>query len=136
MAGLLEKVTIMLNEAKSLCFAFAAFTVIASLSTAAQAGAGRQLAKQKCASCHAIGEDDSSSNPNAPPFRALHRRYPVDAVREAFLKGLEVGHRDMPTFILTPQEITDIISFLRDLDPCGQPSSDSTAMAKCFAPVE
>ena len=126
----------MLNRARSSCFAFAAFTVIAGLSTAAQADSGRQLAKQKCASCHAIGEDDSSSNPNAPPFRSLHRRYPVDALRKAFLQGLQVGHRDMPKFILTPQEITDMISFLRDLDPCGKPSSDKVAMAKCFAPIE
>lgn len=124
------------NGARSFYCAFAAFTVIAGLGTAAQAGVGQALAKQKCASCHAIGEDDSSPNPNAPPFRSLHRRYPVDALREAFLKGLEVGHRDMPTFILTPQEITNIISFLRDFDPCGKPSSDNAAMAKCFAPIE
>src|SRR3546814_3951905 len=42
----------------------------------------------------------------------------------------------MPRFILTPQEVTDIIAFLHDLNPCRKPSSDDAAMARCFAPME
>jgi len=122
-------------ETRSLIALVAVFIAVVSFSTGAQAGAGHRLAEQKCASCHAIGEAGSSPNPIAPPFRAIHRRYPVDALRRSFLRGLEVGHRDMPRFVLSPQEITDIIAYLRDLDPCGKPSSDKVAMAKCFEPM-
>src|SRR3546814_9871216 len=81
---------------------------------------GRDLAERQCASCHAIGETNASPNRLAPPFRSLYRQYPVDALQPAFLKGLEVDHRDIPRFILTPTELTDIIAFLHDLTPCDR----------------
>src|SRR3546814_14825008 len=87
----------------------------------------------RCASFHASGENNASPHRSAPPFRSLYRQYPVDALQPAFLKGLEVDHRDMPRFILTPQEGTDIIAFLHDLNSCRKPSSDDAAMARCFA---
>jgi cytochrome c len=96
---------------------------------------GRQLAEQRCAGCHAIGEEDSSRNPRAPALRIIYRRYPVDGLREAFAKGLEVGHRDMPHFTLRPAEIDSLVDYLRSLNPCGRPSSDTAAMEKCFAPM-
>src|SRR3546814_16744964 len=99
-------------------FAFAA------AGSAEEVSRGRDLAERRCASCHAIGETNASPNRLAPPFRSLYRQYPVDALQPAFLKGLEVDHRDMPRFILTPQEVTDIIAFLHDLTPCRKPSSD------------
>lgn len=100
------------------------------------AGRGRELAERQCANCHAIGESDASPNAVAPPFRNLYRQYPVDALRPAFMKGLEVGHRDMPRFVLAPQQVTDVIAFLHGLNPCGKASSDKKAMARCFAPAK
>lgn len=98
--------------------------------------AGQRVAQAKCAACHAIGAEGDSPNPKAPPLRNLYTRYPIDALRPAFLKGMEVGHRDMPTFILKPQEVTDLLAYIRSLDPCGRPSSDQAAMARCFAPMK
>lgn len=103
---------------------------------AASADAGRQVAQDKCAACHAIGEEDASPNPKAPPLRSLHVRYPIDGLRQAFMEGLEVGHINMPKFVLKPQEVTDLLVYLRSLDPCGRPSSDKAAMARCFAPMK
>lgn len=60
----------------------------------------------------------------------------VDALRESFLKGLQVGHRNMPLFKLTPEEINEIVGYLEDLNPCAKPSSDQAAMAACFSPME
>ena len=97
---------------------------------------GRQIAEQKCARCHAIGETDSSPNPRAPALRDLDRRYPVDGLRDAFAEGLEVGHRNMPQFTLPPAEIDNIVGYLRSLNPCLRPSSDKAAMTRCFAPIE
>lgn len=100
------------------------------------APSGRQLVQQKCAGCHAISLDDASPNPGAPPLRTLYRRYPIDALNEAFTKGMKVGHRDMPRFTLSRSEVRSILSYLRSLDPCGQLSSDAAAMARCFEPME
>src|SRR3546814_13780462 len=108
----------------------------AAAGSAEEVSRGRDLAERRCASCHAIGETNASPNRLAPPFRSLYRQYPVDALQPAFLKGLEVDHRDMPRFILTTQEVTDIIPFLHDLNPCRKPSSDDAAMSRCFAPME
>lgn len=112
------------------------FASVAATVDAGNISRGRELAERRCASCHAIGETDASPNVLAPPLRNLYRQYPVDALRPAFLNGLEVGHPDMPRFVLAPQEVTDILAFLHDLDPCGKPSSDSAAMARCFTPME
>lgn len=112
---------------------------LAGFSAAGHAGEidrGRALAERQCARCHAIDDTGASPVALAPPFRTLYRRYPVDALRPAFLRGLEVGHRDMPRFVLSSEEVADIIAFLDDLDPCSKPSSDAAAMARCFAPVE
>jgi cytochrome c len=111
---------------------------VASVPAPASAAAptGRQLAEQKCAGCHAIAEADTSPNPRSPALRDLYRRYPVDGLREAFANGLEVGHRDMPHFILKPAEINSLVDYLRSLNPCTKSSSDQAALAKCFAPME
>lgn len=98
--------------------------------------AGLQVAIEKCSGCHAIREEGLSPNPKAPPLRTLNTRYPIDALRENFLKGMEVGHQDMPILILAPEEVTNLLVYLRSLDPCSKPSSDKAAMAKCFAPMD
>ena len=97
---------------------------------------GQQLAATKCAGCHAIGETGLSPDPRAPVLRKLYRRYPVDGLREAFARGMEVGHRGMPRFTLAPTDIDRLVDYLRSLNPCGKPSSDAAAMKECFAPME
>lgn len=101
-----------------------------------QTETGRALVVRKCGGCHATGEQDASANADAPPFRTINRRYPVEALRESFLKGLTVGHRAMPPFTLPESEIAAMVAYLRDLDPCRRPSSDTAAMARCFAPIQ
>ena len=83
-----------------------AIVMLAGFAAAGHAGEidrGRALAERQCARCHAIGDTGASPVALAPPFRALYRRYPVDALRPAFLRGLEVGHRDMPRFVLSSE---------------------------------
>jgi mono/diheme cytochrome c family protein len=103
--------------------------------SAASPEPGLQVAIEKCSGCHAIREEGPSPNPHAPPLRTLNTRYPIDALRENFLKGMEVGHQDMPILILAPEDVTNLLVYLRSLDPCSKPSSDKVAMAKCFAPM-
>ena len=90
-----------------------------SLVTAAQAqmpqvDRGRALAQANCARCHAIGRTGESPLPKAPPFRTLHRRYPVQNLAEAFAEGIRVAH-PMPEFRLEPNQIDDLIAYLQSL---------------------
>ena len=126
----------MWKPALTLAMMLTAAAGVAAGGNAPQVEKGRSLAMQRCAGCHAIGSDGASPNPAAPRFRDLYKSYPVDALRPALQNGLRIGHRDMPTFVLTPDEVTGIVAFLHDLDPCGKPASDEAAMARCFAPAE
>jgi hypothetical protein len=38
---------------------------------------GEALVKANCARCHAVGRSDESRHPDAPPFRTLSQRYPL-----------------------------------------------------------
>lgn len=77
---------------------------------------GKALVEANCAGCHAIGTADVSVHPQAPAFRTLSERYPLDALEEAFVEGIATGHPDMPEFIATPEQIAAIIDYIGSLD--------------------
>lgn len=95
----------------------------------------RELTERRCGSCHAVTMDDASPNSNAPPLRDMFKRYPVYALGDALRTGTEIGHRDMPRFMLTPDEAIVIVAYLESLNPCAKPSSDDAAMERCFGPT-
>ena len=78
---------------------------------------GRAFAQANCARCHAIGRSGESPLPKAPPFRTLHKRYPVDDLEEALAEGIRTGHPAMPEFVLDKHQIRDLISYLKSLEP-------------------
>jgi cytochrome c len=80
------------------------------------AARGEVLARDNCAACHAIGRTGPSARPDAPPFRDLHRRYPVEQLAEALAEGIGTGHEDMPEFQLDPPAIADFLAWLRTLE--------------------
>jgi hypothetical protein len=41
----------------------------------------------------------------------------------------------MPTFRMRADEVEAVLAYLKSVDPCVQPSSDQTAMNRCFAPL-
>ena len=59
---------------------------------------GEVLVKENCSRCHAIGKEGNSPHPEAPPFRTLSSRYPVDYLSESLAEGIVSGHPDMPIF--------------------------------------
>lgn len=77
---------------------------------------GHEFALAKCARCHGIGRNDESPLEQAPPFRRLHQRYPVEQLAEAFAESIVVGHTDMPPFELQPQEIAALLAYLESLE--------------------
>ncbi len=96
---------------------------------------GKAIAVKERAGCHAVGLTDTSTNLAAPPFRDLYKRYPVDALREEFLKGYQVAHPPMPTFHLPQAKVDPLLAFLKSLNPCSAPSTDQAAMERCFEPL-
>lgn len=76
---------------------------------------GRALATQYCAGCHAIGNEQASPNPEAPPFRTLSERYPIDALEETFVDAINTGHPGMPVFQASPEQIYAILDYIAEV---------------------
>ena len=77
---------------------------------------GKTFALTNCARCHAIDRASSSPLKIAPPFRILHTRYPVETLAEALAEGIQTGHPTMPEFRLDPDQIHDLLSYLKTLE--------------------
>jgi cytochrome c len=77
---------------------------------------GKTYALTNCARCHSIDRVTNSPLKIAPPFRTLHLRYPVETLGEALAEGIETGHPTMPAFQLDPDQINDLLSYLRSLE--------------------
>jgi cytochrome c len=96
------------------CFVFAC----ASSAAMAQSGReqrGQAFVQTNCAQCHAIGRVGDSPVPEAPPFRTLHNRYPIESLAEAFAEGITTGHPSMPQFQLDPAQINDLLAYLESV---------------------
>ena len=76
---------------------------------------GQALLTKNCGRCHAIGTSGLSRRPDAPPFRAVMRRYSPEALEEALGEGLSTGHEAMPEFVFQPDEIAAIVGYLDTL---------------------
>ncbi len=86
-----------------------------ALAASPAAQRGKAYARTHCARCHAIGRTGNSPFRPAPPFRTLNRRYPVDMLGEALAEGIDTGHPAMPEFVLDPDQIHDLLSYLKTL---------------------
>jgi cytochrome c len=75
---------------------------------------GKAIA-QHCARCHAIGENDTSSHKDAPPFRTFHGKWPLEQLEEALAEGIAVNHFDMPEYTFTPDQASDFRAYLMTL---------------------
>jgi mono/diheme cytochrome c family protein len=76
---------------------------------------GRQLVDQLCGRCHATGPTGDSQTPEAIPFRLIKTRYPVDDLAESLAEGISTGHPQMPEYSFQPNDIDDILEYLRTL---------------------
>ncbi|GJE74282.1 c-type cytochrome [Methylorubrum suomiense] len=76
---------------------------------------GETLARTNCARCHAVGRVGASPLREAPPFRELHARYPVEDLGEALVEGIRTGHPSMPEFRFDPDQAEALIAYLKTL---------------------
>lgn len=77
---------------------------------------GLTIARANCARCHSIDRVTASPLAIAPPFRTLHKKYPVENLEEAMAEGITTGHPTMPEFRFETDQIGDFLAFLKTLE--------------------
>lgn len=76
---------------------------------------GAVLAAQWCAECHAVKAGQTSPNPKAPAFPAIAQEpSATDYGLRVFLK---TTHATMPNFKINPDDIDDLVDYIRSLKP-------------------
>jgi cytochrome c len=76
---------------------------------------GEELLLRDCGSCHAVGKTGNSPKREAPAFRTLGQRYPVESLEEALGEGIMSGHPDMPEFTFDADDVGAIIAYLKSI---------------------
>jgi mono/diheme cytochrome c family protein len=106
------------------------FAVVLAVAAALAAGSARaasveqggQLARDNCGGCHATGGQGPSPNTEAPPFRVLGQRYPIEDLQESLAEGIVTGHPAMPQFVFSPEHVADLIAYLKSIQ-VGRPAT-------------
>lgn len=92
-----------------------AATGIARADDAEELKRGEELVRRHCASCHAVGRADRGPHKEAPAFRVLGKRYPIESLEEALAEGMMSGHPDMPEFEFDAADVGAIIAYLNSI---------------------
>lgn len=77
---------------------------------------GKNFVVTNCSRCHSVDKVSQSPLKIAPPFRTLHLKYPIETLQEALAEGISTGHPTMPMFRLEPDQINDVLSYLKSLE--------------------
>ena len=96
-----------------LCMIFAASMAFGQDADALKRG--EALLASECSRCHATGRTGESRHPQAPSFRTLSKRYPIESLEEALGEGLISGHPDMPEFKFESDDVGAIIAYLNSI---------------------
>jgi mono/diheme cytochrome c family protein len=93
--------------------------VVATSAACAQDAAalkrGEALLAKECSRCHATARTGESRHPQAPLFRSLAKRYPIESLEEALGEGIISGHPDMPEFKFEGDDVGAIIAYLKSI---------------------
>ena len=106
------------------------FTACQSLPPAGPAAStvpvpSQAFAQASCGSCHAVGRDGRSSNPNAPPFPAIVNQEGLTAeTLSTWLRGAHNYPREMDFYLGDPQ-VDALVAYMLTLrDPNYRRPSD------------
>jgi cytochrome c len=91
-------------------------TLTPAVAASPQQQRGKTFALNNCAKCHSIDKVSASPLKIAPPFRSLHKRYPIETLSEALAEGISTGHPTMPEFQLETDQIGDLLAYLKTLE--------------------
>ena len=92
---------------------------LASASAFAQSPAaqrGLTFVRTHCSQCHSIDKISESPLAIAPAFRTLHLKYPIESLERPLAEGIIASHPTMPQFRLEPDQIGDVIAYLKTLE--------------------
>ncbi|MEZ5936915.1 MAG: cytochrome c [Hyphomonadaceae bacterium] len=73
---------------------------------------GQQVAESLCASCHALGDSETSPNSAAPAFRHVLEGYRPEALAADLKQAATISHRNMPTFYMEDSHVDDLVAYL------------------------
>jgi mono/diheme cytochrome c family protein len=76
---------------------------------------GLELAEIHCATCHAVGREGESPLKDAPRFRNLGKRYPLEDLEESLAEGIVTAHDGMPEFAFAPEDIDAFLGYLTSI---------------------
>jgi cytochrome c len=76
---------------------------------------GEQLLQRDCGRCHATARTGDSPRKEAPAFRTLSQRYPIESLEESLGEGILSGHPDMPEFSFDADDVGAIIAYLNSI---------------------
>ena len=76
---------------------------------------GETLLQRDCGSCHATAKTGDSPRKDAPAFRTLSQRYPIEQLEESLGEGIMSGHPDMPEFSFDADDVGAIIAYLNSI---------------------
>ena len=115
-------------RACALALALFAVSVVSPVAAAEKglANKGEVLIRDNCSRCHAIGRTGDSPKAEAPPFRTLSSKYPIENLAESLAEGIVSGHPEMPIFVFKPHDIDAIIAYLQSIQDV--PEADPEAM--------
>jgi mono/diheme cytochrome c family protein len=75
--------------------------------------AGATYAKQYCAKCHAIADEDASPEHAAPRFKDVANTSGMTAT--ALTVWLQTSHPTMPNIILEPNDMSNVVAYILSL---------------------
>ena len=110
-----DKLGEMLVRLIALGLALACAAASASAQGTADLKRGEALVTRNCARCHATMRTGESTHPDAPAFRTLGKRYPIESLEEALGEGIISGHPDMPEFVFESSDVGAIIAYLKSI---------------------
>lgn len=115
-------------RACALPLALYAVSVVSPVDAAVKglANKGEVLIRDNCSRCHAIGRTGDSPKAEAPPFRTLSSKYPIENLAESLAEGIVSGHPEMPIFVFKPHDVDAIIAYLQSIQDV--PEADPEAM--------
>ncbi|NWH07278.1 MAG: cytochrome c [Alphaproteobacteria bacterium] len=91
----------------------------------ASSARGGEIAKTRCARCHALDEATASPYPGAYPFRKVLERWTSEDLKTALTTGIIASHPPQDETVhemkLSPEEAADFIAYLQTLTPAPSP---------------
>lgn len=76
---------------------------------------GLTFVRVHCAQCHSIDRVSESPLKIAPPFRTLMEKLPAESLERRLGEGIVATHPTMPQFRLEPDQLNDVMAYLKSL---------------------